>query len=85
MLGIVSWFIFHLPISVKINFSKASFKHTISVPYRLDPNQARQKSFFVGPDLDPNCFQRLSLNDKIRHLQAKCKDLDFSMSRLFIL
>ena len=46
------------------------------MPNRLDPNQARQK---VGPDLDPICFQRLSANDKTRHLQAKGKYLDFSI------
>ena len=27
----------------------------------LDPDQARH---FVGPDLDPNCLQRLSADDK---------------------
>ena len=28
----------------------------------LDPDQARQN---VGPDLDPNCLQRLSADDTI--------------------
>ena len=30
---------------------------------RLDPNQARR---FVGPDLDPNCLQKLSADDTSR-------------------
>ena len=29
----------------------------------FDPDQARH---FVGPDLDPNCLQRLSADDTIR-------------------
>ena len=34
----------------------------------LDPDQDRH---FVGPDLDPNCLQRLSADDKSRHQQGK--------------
>ena len=30
----------------------------------LEQDQARH---FVGPDLDPNCLQRLSADDKSRH------------------
>ena len=30
----------------------------------LDPDQAR---CFDGPDLGPNCLQKLSANDKSRH------------------
>ena len=30
---------------------------------RLDPDQARH---FVGPDLDPNCLQKLSADDTSR-------------------
>ena len=33
------------------------FFNTICVSNSLDPDQARR---FVGPDLGPNCFQRLS-------------------------
>ena len=33
----------------------------ISVSNGLDPDQDRH---FVGPDLDPNCLQRLSADDK---------------------
>ena len=41
-------------------FSKNSFRNTIRVSNRLDPDQARH---IVGPDLDPNCLQRLSADD----------------------
>ena len=34
----------------------------------LDPDQARH---FVGPNLGPNCLQRLSADDKICRWQAK--------------
>ena len=48
----------------------------------LDPDQARR---FVGPDLGPNCFQRLSADNKICHWQAKSYEvwvvlLDFSLT-----
>ena len=41
-------------------FSKNS--NTIKVSNRLDPDQARH---FVGPDLSPNCLQRLSADDTL--------------------
>ena len=34
--------------------------NTIRVSNSLDPD-------FVGPDLDPNCLQKLSADDKSRH------------------
>ena len=34
----------------------------------LDPDQGRQS---VGPDLDPNCLQRLSIDDKKSPLAGK--------------
>ena len=37
---------------------------TIRVANNLDPDQAR---LFVGPDLGPNCLQKLSADDKSRH------------------
>ena len=38
-------------------FSKNSFRNTIfRVLNILDPDQDRR---FVGPDLDPNCFQKV--------------------------
>ena len=45
-------------------FQKKSFRNTIRVSNSLDPHQAQ---CFVEPDLGPNCLQRLSADDKIRH------------------
>ena len=45
-------------------FQKQSFMNTIKVSNSLDPDQARH---FVGADLDSNCLQRLSADDKICH------------------
>ena len=47
----------------KINFKKKknSFRNTIRVSNCLDPDQDRRT---VGPDLDPKCLQRLSVDDK---------------------
>ena len=44
----------------KSTFSKNSFRNTITVSKSLDPDQARH---FVGPDLGPNCLQRISADD----------------------
>ena len=44
----------------KLTFLKNSFKNTIRVSNSLDPDQARH---FVGPDLDPNCLEKLSAED----------------------
>ena len=41
----------------KLNFSINSFKNTIKVSNSLDPDQS---GHYVGPDLGPNCLQRLS-------------------------
>ena len=41
--------------------SMLDFFNTIRVLSSLDPDQARQN---VGPDLGPNCLQRLSANNK---------------------
>ena len=41
-------------------FLKKSFRNTIRVSNSLHPDQARH---FVEPDLDPNCFQKLSAED----------------------
>ena len=48
-------------------FRKHSFGNTIRVLNRLDPDQDRQN---VGPELDPNCLQRLSTDYKSRHYTA---------------
>ena len=52
-----------LLIFSKLTFSKNSFRNTIRGSNSLDPDQAR---LFVGPDLDPNCLQRLSADDTSR-------------------
>ena len=44
----------------KINFLENCFSNNIRVSNTLDPDQARH---FVGPDLGPNCLQRLSADD----------------------
>ena len=49
---------------IKINLSKKnSFRHTFRVSNSLDPDLAQH---FVGPDLGPNCLQRLSADDTSR-------------------
>ena len=48
-----------LLIFFEINFFKNSFWNSIRVSNSLNPDQARP----VGPDLGPNCFQRLSTDD----------------------
>ena len=45
----------------KLTFSKNYFRNNIRVSNGLDPDQDRH---FVGPDLGPNCLQRLSADDK---------------------
>ena len=47
----------------KSTFSKNSFKNTIRVSNRLDPDQNQCS---VGPDLGSNCLQRSSADDKIK-------------------
>ena len=44
------------------------FFNTIRVSNSLDPDQARQ---FVGPDLGPNCLQRLSADIAGKELNTK--------------
>ena len=51
----------------KLTFSKNYFRNTNRVSNGLDPDQDRH---FVGPDLGPNCLQRLSA-DKSHRLQGK--------------
>ena len=47
----------------KLTFSKYSFRNTIKVSNSLDPDQVRQN---VGPDLVPNCLQKISADDTRR-------------------
>ena len=49
----------------QINFFKKSIRNTIRVSNSFDPDQA---GHFVGPDLDTNCLQMLSADDKSHHL-----------------
>ena len=46
----------------------AGFFNTIRVSNSLDPDQARR---FVGPDLGPNCLQRLSADYQSCHSAGK--------------
>ena len=46
---------------LKINFFKNSFTSTIRESNHLSPDQDQ----LVGPDLDLNCLQRLSTDDKV--------------------
>ena len=60
----------------KLTFSNESFWNTTRVSNGLDPDQDRP---YVGPDLDPNCLQRLSADEKRRRslgkrLQEKKRD-----------
>ena len=47
----------------KLTFSKNYFRITIRVSNSLDPDQAQH---VVGPDLGPNCLQKLSADDTSR-------------------
>ena len=48
--------------SLKLTFSRKSFRNTIRVSNNLDPDQVRH---FVGPDLGPDCLQRLLADAKV--------------------
>ena len=45
----------------KISSFKNSFRNTIRVSNGLNPDKDRHS---VGPDLGPNCLQRLSADDR---------------------
>ena len=68
MLGNFACFFVVCRFFFTLTISKKSFRNTIRVSKRLDPDQARS---FVGPDLGPNCLQRLSADDKSRHKLGK--------------
>ena len=62
MRGNFSCFCCHLLIFFKINFfEKKKFRNTIRVSNGFDQVQDQH---FVGPDLGPNCLQKLSEDDK---------------------
>ena len=48
-------------------FLKNSFRNTIRVANSLDPDQARH---FVGPDLGPNCLQKISADNSSRQFES---------------
>ena len=48
----------------KLTFSKYSFRNTIRVSNCLDSDKDRHS---VDPDLDSNCLQRLSADNKSHH------------------
>ena len=52
-------FVCHMLNFSKLIFSRNSFRNIIRVSNSLDPDQAR---LLVGPGLDPNCLQRLSID-----------------------
>ena len=62
----------HVLIFVKINFSEKICQEYHEMLNSLDPDQAQQ---VVGPDLGPNCLQRLSADDsgrqRVKALQIK--------------
>ena len=62
MLGNFSCLCCRLLTFFKIFFVKNDFRNTIRVLSGLDPDQDR---CFVGPDLGPNCLQRLSADAKV--------------------
>ena len=57
---------------LEFTFSTKSFRNTISVSNCLDPDQDRHS---VGPDLGPNCLQRLSADDESCRKQGKSSHL----------
>ena len=57
----------------KINFFDFFFKNAFRVSNSLDPDQVRQN---VGPDLDPNCLQRLSAEDTGRQRDKRESPLE---------
>ena len=60
-----SFTLFYCAIFYSLN---TGFFNTITVSNSLDPDQTRH---FVGPDLGPNCLQRLSADNKSRPLAGK--------------
>ena len=48
-------------------FEKKYFRNTTRVSKSLDPDQARR---FIGPDLGPDCLQKLSADDTSRQKSA---------------
>ena len=68
LLGMLGNFLSSADFSQNLTFSKNSYTNTIRVSNNLDPDQDQHS---VGPDLDPNCLQRLTAIDKIHRWQGK--------------
>ena len=66
-----------LLIFSKSTFTKNSFRNTIWVSNRLDPDQVRH---FVGHDLGPNCLQRFC---PLEIVHAFLSSADFFQNQLF--
>ena len=63
----------------KLLFSNNPFRNTIRVSNRLEQDQARHS---VGPDLGPNCLQRLSENFQATHVNENgCESLSAGFIR----
>ena len=54
----------------KLTFSKITFRNTIGISNSLDPDQDKRN---VGPDLGPNCLQRLSADDNLATSKERVK------------
>ena len=63
--------VFMLLTFFKINSFKRSFRNSIGMSNGLDPDQDRH---VVGPDLGPNCLQRLSLISRQQKLPLSKKE-----------
>ena len=60
------------PADLFQKFSEKNFRNTIRVSNSLDPDQDQHS---VGPDLGPNCLQRLSADDKVAASKERIKFL----------
>ena len=58
--NLISLFFCRLHFFSKLTSSKNCFRNINGVSNSLDPDQAQH---FVGPDLGPNCLQKLSADD----------------------
>ena len=69
MLGDFSCSCCRLLTFFKINFFKNPIKNTIRLSNSLDPDQGQHS---VGPDLGPDCLQRLSAGGKEERVDYTC-------------
>ena len=70
MLGNFSCFCCCLLSFSKSTFSKNSFRNTLTVSNGLDPDQDQHS---VEHDLEPNCLQKLSAEDKVASSMVRVK------------